>query len=106
MVVEAFGAGAGAGAGAVVADVVGALTCDVTSEEDVQRAVGRTVEQFGRLDAAFNNAGVEQPVKPLVDLTKTDWDRVLGVSLTGVFLCARAQVRQMRRQGDGGGQTV
>ncbi|MFF9090969.1 glucose 1-dehydrogenase [Streptomyces sp. NPDC014991] len=79
-----------------------ALTCDVTSEEDVQQAVERTFEQFGRLDAAFNNAGVEQPVKPLAELTKNHWDRVLGVSLTGVFLCARAQVRQMLRQSGGG----
>ncbi|MFG2591349.1 glucose 1-dehydrogenase [Streptomyces sp. NPDC048438] len=82
-----------------------ALTCDVTSEEDVQAAVDRTVERFGRLDAAFNNAGVEQPVQAAVDTAKDDWDRILGVSLTGAFLCTRAQVRQMLRQ-DGGGAIV
>jgi NAD(P)-dependent dehydrogenase (short-subunit alcohol dehydrogenase family) len=78
-----------------------AITCDVTSEDDVQAAVDRTVERFGSLDAAFNNAGVEQPVQPAADTAKTDWDRILGVSLTGAFLCTRAQVRQMLRQ-DGG----
>ncbi|MCT9093767.1 SDR family oxidoreductase [Streptomyces sp. ASQP_92] len=82
-----------------------ALTCDVTSEEDVQAAVERTVERFGSLDAAFNNAGVEQPVQPAADTAKEDWDRILGVSLTGAFLCTRVQIRQMLRQ-DGGGAIV
>ncbi|MFF1566944.1 SDR family NAD(P)-dependent oxidoreductase [Streptomyces sp. NPDC058293] len=81
------------------------LTCDVTSEEDVQTAVDRTLEQFGSLDAAFNNPGVEQPVQSAADTAKDDWDRILGVSLTGAFLCTRAQVRQMLRQ-DGGGAIV
>ncbi|MDG9728415.1 MULTISPECIES: glucose 1-dehydrogenase [unclassified Streptomyces] len=82
-----------------------ALTCDVTSEEDVRAAVGRTVGHFGRLDAAFNNAGVEQPVQSAADTTKDDWDRILGVSLTGAFLCTRAQIRQMLQQ-DGTGAIV
>ncbi|MEU5144653.1 MULTISPECIES: glucose 1-dehydrogenase [unclassified Streptomyces] len=82
-----------------------ALTCDVTSEDDVQAAVDRTVERFGSLDAAFNNAGVEQPVQPAADTAKNDWDRILGVSLTGAFLCTRAQIRQMLKQ-DGGGAIV
>ncbi|MFD4169703.1 glucose 1-dehydrogenase [Streptomyces albidoflavus] len=81
------------------------LTCDVTSEDDVQAAVDRTVERFGSLDAAFNNAGVEQPVQPAADTAKGDWDRILGVSLTGAFLCTRAQIRQMLWQ-DGGGAIV
>ncbi|MFD3723364.1 glucose 1-dehydrogenase [Streptomyces sp. NPDC058674] len=81
------------------------LTCDVTSEDDVQAAVDLTVERFGSLDAAFNNAGVEQPVQPAADTAKEDWDRILGVSLTGAFLCTRAQIRQMLRQ-DGGGAIV
>ncbi|THC47346.1 SDR family oxidoreductase [Streptomyces sp. A1499] len=81
------------------------LTCDVTSENDVQAAVDRTVARFGSLDAAFNNAGVEQPVQPAADTAKDDWDRILGVSLTGAFLCTRAQIRQMLQQ-DGGGAIV
>ncbi|MFJ8810801.1 glucose 1-dehydrogenase [Streptomyces sp. NPDC102490] len=82
-----------------------ALTCDVTSEDDVHAAVDRTVERFGSLDAAFNNAGVEQPVQSAADTARTEWDRVLGVSLTGAFLCTRTQVRQMLKQ-DGGGAIV
>ncbi|MFH9611929.1 glucose 1-dehydrogenase [Streptomyces sp. NPDC017448] len=82
-----------------------ALVCDVTREDDVQAAVDATVERFGRLDAAFNNAGVEQPVQPAAHTGKDGWDRIIGVSLTGVFLCARAQIRQMLRQ-DGGGAIV
>jgi NAD(P)-dependent dehydrogenase (short-subunit alcohol dehydrogenase family) len=81
------------------------LTCDVTNEDDVQAAVDRTAERFGRLDAAFNNAGIEQPVQSAADTAKDDWDRILGVSLTGVFLCAKAQIRQMLAQ-DGGGAIV
>jgi NAD(P)-dependent dehydrogenase (short-subunit alcohol dehydrogenase family) len=81
------------------------LTCAVPSENDVQAAVDRTVERFGSLDTAFNNAGVEQPVQPAADTAKNDWDRILGVSLTGAFLCTRAQIRQMLQQ-DGGGAIV
>ncbi|WP_369199451.1 glucose 1-dehydrogenase [Streptomyces sp. PU-14G] len=78
-----------------------AVTCDVTREEDVQAAVDSTVERFGRLDVAFNNAGVEQAVQSAAETAKADWDRIVGVSLTGMFLCARAQIRQMLRQGGG-----
>lgn len=81
------------------------LACDVTREDDIQAAVDRTVERFGSLDAAFNNAGVEQPVQAAADTAKGDWDRILGVSLTGAFLCTRAQIRQMLQQ-DGGGAIV
>ncbi|MFB4304420.1 SDR family NAD(P)-dependent oxidoreductase [Actinomadura sp. NTSP31] len=78
------------------------LPGDVTSEGDVQAAVDRTVERFGRLDAAFNNAGVEQPVQSAADTAKQDWDRIVGVSLTGAFLCTRAQIRHMLQRGGGG----
>ncbi|GAA3853776.1 SDR family oxidoreductase [Streptomyces lacrimifluminis] len=78
-----------------------ALTCDVTSEDDVRSALDATVQAFGRLDVAFNNAGVEQPVKPAVDIEKDEWDRVIGVSLTGMFLCMRHQIPLMLQQGGG-----
>ncbi|WP_328978671.1 glucose 1-dehydrogenase [Streptomyces canus] len=81
------------------------LTCDVTSEDDVKSALGDTVQAFGPLDAAFdaafNNAGVEQPVKPAADIAKDEWDRVVGVSLTGMFLCMKHQIPLMLRQGGG-----
>ncbi|GEC05206.1 hypothetical protein SSP24_28610 [Streptomyces spinoverrucosus] len=69
-----------------------ALACDVTSEDDVRSALDDTVQAFGRLDVAFNNAGVEQPVKSAADITKDEWDRVVGVSLTGMFLCMKHQI--------------
>ena len=78
-----------------------ALTCDVTSEDDVKSALDDTIQAFGRLDAAFNNAGVEQPVKPAVDIAKDEWDRVIGVSLTGMFLCMKHQIPLMLQQGGG-----
>jgi NAD(P)-dependent dehydrogenase (short-subunit alcohol dehydrogenase family) len=78
-----------------------ALTCDVTSEGDVKSALDDTIQAFGRLDAAFNNAGIEQPVKPAADIAKDEWDRVIGVSLTGMFLCMKHQIPLMLRQGGG-----
>jgi NAD(P)-dependent dehydrogenase (short-subunit alcohol dehydrogenase family) len=77
------------------------LICDVTDEGDVKAALDSTLHTFGRLDAAFNNAGVEQPVKPAIDISKGEWDRVLDVNLTGVFLCMKHQIEVMLRQGAG-----
>jgi NAD(P)-dependent dehydrogenase (short-subunit alcohol dehydrogenase family) len=77
------------------------MTCDVTNEQDVQASVDKTVGAFGRLDAVFNNAGIEQPVKPTTDIVKDEWDRIVGVSLTGAFLCMKAQIPHMVRQGGG-----
>lgn len=78
-----------------------ALACDVTSEDDVRSALDETIQAFGRLDAAFNNAGVEQPVKPAADIEKDEWDRVIGVSLTGMFLCMKHQMPLMLQKGGG-----
>jgi len=78
-----------------------AIRCDVALETDVQAALDRTVETFGRLDIAFNNAGIEQPLKPLADLTSEDWDRIAGIDLRGIFLCMKHQVPLMLRQGAG-----
>lgn len=78
-----------------------ALTCNVTKAEDVKAALDRTVEAFGRLDFAFNNAGVEQPVAPLDQITEDDWDRLMAVNLRGVFLCMKHEVPLMRRTGGG-----
>ncbi len=78
-----------------------AFTADVTSESDVADAVKTTIATFGRLDAAFNNAGIEQPVAPLVDITVSAFDRLLTVNMKGVFLCMRSQVPEMLAR-DGG----
>lgn len=78
-----------------------AIACDVTKNDEVRAAVGRTIEAFGRLDFAFNNAGVEQPTKPLVDVTEDEWDRLLDINLRGVFLCMKYELPQMLKQGGG-----
>ena len=78
-----------------------ALTCDVTSEADVQAAVARTVEVFGRLDVAFNNAGVEQSQTPTADLSTQEWTRIVDTDLTGVFLCMKHEIPQLQAAGGG-----
>ncbi|KUH85484.1 MULTISPECIES: SDR family oxidoreductase [unclassified Mycobacterium] len=78
-----------------------AVTCDVTQSRDVQAALNRAVESFGRLDFAFNNAGVEQPVKPIVDIAEDEWHRVVDVNLRGVFLCMKHEIPLMLETGGG-----
>src|SRR4051812_1549613 len=64
-----------------------AVRCDVSRAEDVKSALDQAVETFGRLDFAFNNAGVEQPITTAADLTEEAWDRIVDINLRGVFLC-------------------
>lgn len=78
-----------------------AVTCDVTRTEDVKAALDETIQTFGRLDAAFNNAGVENEVKPMADVTEEEWDRILAINLRGVFLCMKHEVPLMLEQGGG-----
>jgi NAD(P)-dependent dehydrogenase (short-subunit alcohol dehydrogenase family) len=67
----------------------------------VKAALDRAVVTFGRLDFAFNNAGVEQPITATADLTEAEWDRVLAVNLLGVFLCMKHQIPLMLKSGGG-----
>jgi NAD(P)-dependent dehydrogenase (short-subunit alcohol dehydrogenase family) len=78
-----------------------AVLCDVSRGHDVKAALERTVEMFGRLDFAFNNAGVEQPVMPLVNVTEDEWDRLMNVNLRGVFLCMKYELPLLLKQGGG-----
>ena len=68
------------------------VRCDVTRAEDVKGALDRTIETFGRLDVAFNNAGVEQAITAMADLTEEEWDRIVGINLRGVFLCMKYEI--------------
>jgi NAD(P)-dependent dehydrogenase (short-subunit alcohol dehydrogenase family) len=77
------------------------FTCDVTRGEDVKAALDKAVETFGRLDIAFNNAGVEQPVTATADISQATWDRMVAVNLSGVFLCMKYEIRLMLRNGGG-----
>jgi NAD(P)-dependent dehydrogenase (short-subunit alcohol dehydrogenase family) len=78
-----------------------ALRCDVTRAEDVKAALDKAVEAFGRLDFAFNNAGVEQATAPLADITEEEWDRIISIDLRGVFLCMKYEIPLMLKQGGG-----
>ena len=78
-----------------------AVQCDVTRTEEIKAALDKGVQAFGRLDFAFNNAGVEQPVQPAADLTEEDWDRIIGIDLRGVFLCMKHEIPLMLKQGGG-----
>jgi NAD(P)-dependent dehydrogenase (short-subunit alcohol dehydrogenase family) len=78
-----------------------AVSCDVTSGEDVQAALTKTVERFGRLDYVFNNAGAEQQPKPTADITEEEWDRIITINLRSVFLCLKYQIPLMLQHGGG-----
>lgn len=77
---------------------------DLASEADIEALVAKAVSHFGRLDGAFNNAGIEQKNKPLDELTLEEWDRAIRIDLTAVFLCIKYQVKAML--GTGGGAIV
>jgi NAD(P)-dependent dehydrogenase (short-subunit alcohol dehydrogenase family) len=73
----------------------------VSRDNDVKTALKKTVETFGRLDFAFNNAGVEQPVTPAADLSEEEWDRIVDINLRSVFLCMKHEIPLMLKQGGG-----
>jgi len=77
------------------------VKCDVTSKDQVQAMTAKVVEEFGRLDIGVNNAGIAI-LGGDEDLDQADWDKVIAINLTGVWLCAQAQAQQMIKQGDGG----
>jgi NAD(P)-dependent dehydrogenase (short-subunit alcohol dehydrogenase family) len=78
-----------------------AVRCDVSDDGEVAAMVDRTVSEFGRLDAAFNNAGVMARIAPTADSTREEWDRVIGVNLRGVWSCMKYELAHMQRQGSG-----
>lgn len=78
------------------------IRCDVSDESSVQNLIGEIVSRFGRLDAAFNNAGIEGALGPTADCATDNFDRIIAVNLRGVFLCLREELRQMTKQERGG----
>ena len=77
------------------------MHCDVSDDTQVEQIVERTVAEFGRLDAAFNNAGVMVRIAPTAESTREEWDRVIGINLRGVWSSMKYELRQMQRQGSG-----
>ncbi|WP_137892078.1 SDR family oxidoreductase [Ramlibacter sp. 2FC] len=90
----------GAGAAAL------AVPTDVSDPASVQALFERTVQAFGRVDLLFNNAGVNAPGIPLEDLTLEQWQSVVDVNLTGMFLCIQAAFRVMKAQSPRGGRII
>ena len=75
---------------------------DVSKAAEVDALVKQTVEHFGQLDVAFNNAGIEGVWAPIARQSEEDFDRTINVNLKGVWLCLKYEIRQMLRQGGGG----
>ncbi|MDP9338775.1 MAG: SDR family oxidoreductase [Acidobacteriota bacterium] len=75
---------------------------DVSKAADVELLVQKTVEKFGRVDVAFNNAGIEGKWVPVTEQLEEDWDRVMDINLKGTWLCLKYEIRQMLKQGCGG----
>lgn len=78
-----------------------AITCNVADDAQVEAMVEQTVAAFGRLDAAYNNAGVQNIIAEAAEASREDFDRVMGVNLRGVWSCMKFELRQMLRQGSG-----
>ena len=78
-----------------------AVTCDVADEAQVRDMVAAAIRAFGRLDAAFNNAGIQSPVTDTAELESAEFDRVISVNLRSVWLCMKYELLEMRKQGSG-----
>jgi NAD(P)-dependent dehydrogenase (short-subunit alcohol dehydrogenase family) len=74
---------------------------DVSSETDVKALIGQTVTTYGRLDCAFNNAGIESPAKPLHEHSLEHFDNLMAINVRGLLLCMKSEIQQMLAQGSG-----
>jgi len=80
-----------------------ALYADVSDEKSVDEAVRKTLERFGKIDILVNNAGIfaDINIKPFHEIPLAEWDKIIRVNLTGIFLCCKAVYPQMKKQGKG-----
>lgn len=77
------------------------VKCDVSKSADVKSLVDKTIEKYGRLDYALNNAGIEGVSGNTIDCTEENWDKTIGVNLKGVWLCMKYEIPQMLKSGKG-----
>ena len=78
------------------------VRADVSNPRDVDGAVAKAVSTYGRLDCAYNNAGIEGQGGLTHECSQENWDRVIAINLTGVWFCMKAEIAQLLKQGDGG----
>lgn len=78
-----------------------AVRTDVARDDETAALIDKVVSNFGRIDCAFNNAGVEGELAATADCSLENWHRIIAINLTGVFHCMRHEIRQMLRQGGG-----
>jgi NAD(P)-dependent dehydrogenase (short-subunit alcohol dehydrogenase family) len=77
------------------------IQCDVSKSRDVKAAIDKVVSIYGRLDYAFNNAGIEGTMANTQDCTEENWDKTIGVNLKGIWLCMKYEIPHMLKQGKG-----
>ncbi|WP_392407423.1 glucose 1-dehydrogenase [Chlorogloeopsis fritschii PCC 9212] len=78
------------------------IQTDVSRSEEITRLISKTIEIYGRLDCAFNNAGTEGVFAPMLELKEEDWDRTIAVNLKAVWLCMKHEIEAFLKQGSGG----
>lgn len=77
------------------------VRCDVSSISEVRNLMDKTIEKYGRIDYAFNNAGIEGSQGNTQECTEENWDKTVGINLKGVWLCMKMEIPQMLKQGKG-----
>jgi NAD(P)-dependent dehydrogenase (short-subunit alcohol dehydrogenase family) len=77
------------------------IHCDVSSEVQVKAMIEQTIQRFGRLDVAYNNAGVEGATQSLLEYSSDEWEKIMGANLKGVWLCMKYQIPMMLKNGAG-----
>lgn len=77
------------------------IKCDVSNAAEVKEMVEKTIAAFGRLDYAFNNAGIEGISAPTQDCTEENWDKTIGINLKGIWLCMKYEIPEILKQGKG-----
>lgn len=78
-----------------------AIKCDVSSDIDVQNLIEKTLEKYGRLDCAYNNAGIEGAQSSITECTEENWDKTININLKGVWLCMKYEIPAMLKSGGG-----
>lgn len=78
-----------------------AVRCDVQYADDIKPALEKTIQTYGRIDYAFNNAGVEQPAQAIADIPEEEFDRQMNINLKGVYLCMKYEIPLLLKSGGG-----